>query len=101
MVALDFLIDESELTEAASGNFDDGVLLHTCLLMPIRFAVDGHELLRSPDSASDRIPGPLLHWATIGASLIESLPNHRRAIYSVPGTGNSLRFVVAGDHGHQ
>ena len=93
MVRIEFVIDEAELAAAAqAAGADDASLQETYLLMPIRFEVAGQELLRVPDAEAVVLPGPLLHWATLGMDAIESVTTTGRARYSMPGTGGSLSF---------
>jgi hypothetical protein len=96
MVILDFQVDENVLTEDRQYNptiVDPGVIEATYYMMPVRFRIDGKELLQTPTTAW--LPQPLLGFATHLVYALRTLHSTGAAIYSV-ADGGTLRFLRRG-----
>src|SRR5262245_20776714 len=96
MVILDFAIEEYELVQDRQYSpltADPGVIETTYFMMPVRFCIDGTELLETPTSAW--VAQPLLGVATHLVYALRTLRSTGAAIYSV-ADGGTLRFLRRG-----
>lgn len=88
--------------ETASKGPDEGVLLYTFLLLPVRWRVGGVDLLDTrsiiPGQRRPTVDLPLFHVDRIARAAVELAVHRGYASYSLPGSGESIRFVRIGGH---
>lgn len=103
MVILEFRPGEQLIAKAAGSDYaslDEAVLLHTFLVLPVRWKVGTVELLDAraivPEQRGPTIELPLLHVDRVSRAAVEQAFDQGSANYSLPGSGEKILFSRVG-----
>lgn len=115
MITIEFQIDENVITQDRQTDLrevDEGVLLHTYFVLPVRFSVNDQELFELPPQDQTVMVGtlegrlvlqetrvtwawlalPILHLAIVGLERVQEAGQGKASVYLLPGSGMRLHF---------